>query len=591
MTAPPVGPPKGWTRVLACRTEAMLRNAIFVAVALAGLGVLLWVIIAGDPHQKQQQGNSVSLADYGSFAGTTISLSHSEQPLASTVDAWLGIDYATQPIGDKRFRPVSRPSAFNGVRSATSYGKVCIQDPAVQSADIQDEACLNFNVFRTKDVPLDEKLPVLVWIHGGSFCTGGWRSYDGPSFVAASESPVMVVTFHYRLNSLGSLPSTLFEEEELLNLGIRDQRFFLEFVQEHIASFGGDPDRVTLGGQSAGAHAVGIQYFHNYGDDAGSKPLFARAIQQSGSVTARAFPNATYPLYAEQMKEYMQDLGCAQKNNSAAMACLRDLDVNRIRDVSTAIYRKYNRPLTWPFQPVQGGPLLEKFGSQSGIDETFFHVPIITSTTTDEGKLFIPSDIQTNKGFIDYLHNLSPTLTKDDLNELQDLYPDPATNSDSPYKDSPRSKQYNRLAAAYSDYAYICPGQETAYRTSRTGVPTWKVRFNTNNNFPPSQGIPHTADAKYAWGATDVQHPDISHVFHGYLASFVTAGDPNTARYPGSPEWPRYYGSDDDIEDVSEDQRQQLVVQPDDTKVEKDKIRAEECLYWRDPDRARRLDK
>ncbi|KAF9769535.1 hypothetical protein IL306_013044, partial [Fusarium sp. DS 682] len=233
--------------------------------------------------------------------------------------------------------------------------------------------------------------------------------------------------------------------------------------------------------------------------------------------------------------------------------------------------------------PVHGGPLFEKPGSRSGYDGTFFHVPTIISTVNDEAKYYTPGDLETNKEFLDYLHNISPALTKKDLRELSALYPDPAKHKDSPFVNSPNSTQYDRISAAWSDYAYICPGQETAYRVSTAGVPTWKARFNTNNSFPAWQGIPHTADTAFTWDEPTTEYPEISHIYHGYLASFVTTGDPNHHRYPGSPKWPAYKGQDE--------WPLQIVIQPKHTKVEKDKIRKEACLWWRDPERAPRLNK
>lgn len=271
----------------------MLRASVIAAAALQAA-------LALASCQKCQ--NPVTLQGYGSFCGTEVRSTLRGDDLPAAVDAWLGIDYATQPVGEKRFTEVGAPAAFEGVKKADKYGKLCVQKDSEPDGKPQDEACLNFNVFRTKGVSSSEKLPVLVWIHGGSFNNGGYTSFDGAAFAASSAQPIIVVNFHYRLNSLGFLPSALFEEEGLLNLGLRDQHFFLQFVQEHIASFGGDPNAVTIGGRSAGAHSVGIHYFHNYGEDA-DKPLFARAIHLSGSATSRAFPNATYPLYVKQMDE------------------------------------------------------------------------------------------------------------------------------------------------------------------------------------------------------------------------------------------------------------------------------------------------
>jgi acetylcholinesterase len=114
-------------------------------------------------------------------------------------------------------------------------------------------------------------------------------------------------------------------------------------------------------------------------------------------------------------------------------------------------------------------------------------------------------------------------------------------------------------------------------------VPTWKLRFNTPNFWPAWQGIPHTSDTKYTWDEPTTQYPEISHVYHAYLSSFVATGDPNRYRYKGSPKWPQYEGGNDEP--------LQLVVQPNNTKVETDSIRREACLFWRSPERATKLNK
>jgi acetylcholinesterase len=112
--------------------------------------------------------NSVTLPGYGSFVGTSINQTLTKKALPATVDAWLGIDYASQPVGDGRFAPAGPPAAFEGTKNATKYGLSCIQDPADHSYD-QSEACLSMNVFRPQNVSLDDNLPVLIWIHGVSW--------------------------------------------------------------------------------------------------------------------------------------------------------------------------------------------------------------------------------------------------------------------------------------------------------------------------------------------------------------------------------------------------------------------------------------
>jgi acetylcholinesterase len=314
-------------------------------------------------------------------------------------------------------------------------------------------------------------------------------------------------------------------------------------------------------------------------------------VYQSGSVTSRAFPNTTYPLYQTQFAEFFTEVGCdgaLAESNEAALACLRGLPVDEIRRANQAVFSKYDAAITWPFQPVSGGPLFEKPGSQSGYDETFFKVPVITTSSTDEGKGFLPGTLETEEEFIKFTSNTSPALTEEDLALVSSLYPDPATNPDSPFANSPNSTQHNRLSAAWSDYAYICPGQETAYRTHKAGVPVWKLRWNTNNRNPAWRGISHATDATYLWAEPTVEFPEIGRLHHAYIASFVLTGDPNGLRLEGSPEWPAYEPEGYGLESKAP---LQLVVNSDGAVVERDDNRRDACLFWRDPERAGRLNK
>lgn len=363
-------------------------------------------------------------------------------------------------------------------------------------------------------------------------------------------------------------------------MGLLDQHELLIFVQKYISHFGGDPDRVTLGGRSAGGHSVGIHYFHNYTSPYTTpKPLFAQAIMQSGSVTARGFPNASYPLYARQYATYLSVVGC--KDDNSTLSCLRNADIELIKHAGGQAYLDSEYAITWPFQPTSGGPLLETPGSKSGIDGTFYHIPVITTNVPDEAKLYTYGNLTTNEEFLDFISNQLPGLNATDMAAVETLYPDPLTNSASPYINSPNSTQYNRLSAACTDHMYVCPGQETAFRTSSASVPTYKLRFATNNSFPSWQGIPHTADTKYSWAEPKTQYPEVGHVLSSYFVSFVVTGDPNKMRAEGTVEWPVY-------QPVG---AKQLVIESNATRVEEDVIRKEQCAFWRDPERAPRLNR
>jgi acetylcholinesterase len=109
--------------------------------------------------------HEVALPGYGSFVGTAIDQTLTKKPLPETVDAWLGINYASQPVGQARFAPVGPPAQFSGVKNASQYGFSCHQDPLDITYEM-NEACLSMNVYRPQNISSSAKLPVLIWIHG-----------------------------------------------------------------------------------------------------------------------------------------------------------------------------------------------------------------------------------------------------------------------------------------------------------------------------------------------------------------------------------------------------------------------------------------
>jgi acetylcholinesterase len=532
-------------------------------------------------NETPDQSLLISLPGYGKFQGTKMMMDLTKtETFSQSVDAWLNVEYSTQPVGQGRFKPVTWPKPFDGTKDATSNGPACFQN--MYSSLGQSEACLTINVYRPSGIPMDQKLPSLVYLHGGSFVSGSHRSFDGALFVERSTEPLMVVTVQYRLGALGTLPAKFMEEENLLNLGIRDQKMALEFLHKYIGDFGGDKDQITLSGQSAGGHAVGIHLFHNYGEDAG-KPLFSKAAISSGSPTARAFPGVDYPLYQRQVADFMDYLNCPESPTSAALECLQTSEVGDIQFISSSIYNAHNYNITWPWQPVSPGPLFEKRGSTSGEEGTFFKVPLLITSTTDEGKAFAPQDLRTNSEYLRFWETLTPGLTPEDLADLETLYP---TTNSAPGTLGYVSDQFERLSAAYGDYSYICPVQDTAVVFSSASVPVYKARWNTPNFAPTYKGVPHASDASYFNGQLNTQFPEIATLYSAYWASFVVAGDPNTHRAEGSAEWEKYEGAG----------TRQLVVSPpaqggaamEDEGVG---IRMEQCAWWRDPERAKRLNK
>src|SRR5215813_12627894 len=187
--------------------------------------------------------------------------------------SYRGIPYALPPVGDLRWAPPQPHPRWSQLRSATSFGAVCPQD-GVSTGDSED--CLFLNIWAPRDaVGHDKRLPVMVFFHGGFFVfgAGSLPAYDG-SYLAASGN-VVVVTLNYRLGALGFL--TVPELGLTGNYGILDQRMALQWVAENIAAFGGDPTKVTIFGESAGAMSVGLHLFSIPQD----RSLFRAAIMES----------------------------------------------------------------------------------------------------------------------------------------------------------------------------------------------------------------------------------------------------------------------------------------------------------------------
>jgi para-nitrobenzyl esterase len=202
---------------------------------------------------------------------------------SATVHTYRGIPYAAAPVGELRWRAPQRPAPWNGIRDATAFGPDCVQPqeyPELRGAGMSED-CLSVNVWSPAKGPAD-RLPVMVWIHGGGFTygSGSHPSYDG---TALASRGVVVVTLNYRLGLLGFMAHPQLTAESGTrssgNYGLLDQIAALQWVQKNIGAFGGDPNRVTAFGQSAGAHSISSLLVSPL-----SKGLFQQAIMQSVGV-------------------------------------------------------------------------------------------------------------------------------------------------------------------------------------------------------------------------------------------------------------------------------------------------------------------
>lgn len=218
-----------------------------------------------------QAQNPIAHTPLGDLQGTT----------DGAVSAWLGVPYAQPPVGALRFAAPQLVKAWQGVRLATTFGAACIQKPmgSIKSLGPSlDEDCLTLNIW--SPAADGAKRPVMVWIHGGAFLLGSARVYTGAHL--AEQGDIVVVAINYRLGALGfvNFAEALGDERAATNPGLRDQVAALRWVRDNIAAFGGDPDRVTVAGESAGSVSVSLLMHSSE-----AQGLFHGAIMQSGALT------------------------------------------------------------------------------------------------------------------------------------------------------------------------------------------------------------------------------------------------------------------------------------------------------------------
>jgi carboxylesterase type B len=245
-------------------------------LSLVGLTVLFANIdyAGGEWFGSGKQEGVVVETPYGKIAGTSL----------SDVNVYLGIPYAEAPTGRLRFRPPRRKARwFPATYQAMTYAPECLQSTLYYptddiSATTMSEDCLYLNIWQ----PISARetfinryrrplLPVLVWIYGGAFLHGSANrpEYDG-SKLATKGTGSIIVSLNYRLGALGFLVST--EDGLYGNYGLDDQKMAIQWVKENIVYFGGDPDRITLFGESAGAMSIGLHMLdqqHGYSDTSG----------------------------------------------------------------------------------------------------------------------------------------------------------------------------------------------------------------------------------------------------------------------------------------------------------------------------------
>ena len=467
-----------------------------------------------------------------------------------------GIPYAAPPVGPLRWQAPAPATQWPGVRDATRPGLRCIQnarsDPEFGRHASED--CLTLNVWTPP--PSNELKPVMVWIHGGAFINGSSGIYN--SRWLAGRGDMIVVTINYRLGTMGFLAHPgLGPPGAVGNYGLEDQQAALRWVRDNIANFGGDPQKVTIAGESAGGMSVCDHLVAP-----GSEGLFRAAIIESGPCQAQvALPEAQ-----KSSLDYAAQVGCSAA--ASAAQCLRALPPERLQDFPW-YYRIGRDSLSGP---VTGSAALPTDPVAAFGRHDFARVPVLIGSNHDEFTLFVAMQYLQGKRYTaaSYPQLLSETFGAGAAAVAQH-YPLDAYHGDAALA----------YAASVTDGVFACTTSRVAANLAAVG-PVYRYEFNDPDppapdpfhTLPFPVGASHSLELRYLFdigGASPLNPAQevLSDQMIGYWSHFVKTGQPQA---DNQPEWPKL-GSDPAAAKV-------LSLRPDGSRVITNFDQEHQCAFW-----------
>ncbi|KAG9082415.1 hypothetical protein FRC06_005085 [Ceratobasidium sp. 370] len=449
-------------------------------VVLFGLCTLAQGASAAQPGLTSPLGPVVDLG-YAAYAGNSTSPTGQ---VNSSVTFFGGIPYVQPPLGDLRFRAPKdldeRVKSNRTVADARGWGPVCVPQPAVEGSGVED--CLNLNIWKPASATPRSKLPVVAYIHGGGFFFGSSSQFPMYDWVAQDQN----IVANYRLSLFGFLDGTAVRADGTPNAGLLDQRAALLWIKRHISQFGGDPDDVTIAGESAGGASVVLQATAWGGTRA---VPFKRAIAQSIGL---------YPLPLDSEIEGVFNnvtsaAGCPS-SGAAAMTCLRAAPLSTLIKSINNVRSNFLAPtIDGPngFLPDLPSRLISQGKFRRGID-------LIAGHMTNDGAGFAgnPKNINTAADVIAAILNRYRHMTNATLEKVLQLYPAPDILG-SPFVDN-----FDRASTIMQDIILGCMDQHWANATLATGRKNvYAFRFNVPNPIAlaasPWQGVMHASDVYY----------------------------------------------------------------------------------------------
>ncbi|XP_005345683.1 carboxylesterase 1E-like [Microtus ochrogaster] len=489
---------------------------------------------------------------HGKVLGKYVSLEGFTQPVA----VFLGVPFAKPPLGSLRFAPPQPAEPWSFVKNATSYPPMCSQD-AVRGKIVNDlltnrkekidlefsEDCLYLNIYTPANLMKKnrDRLPVMVWIHGGGLVVGGASTYDG--LALSAHENVVVVTIQYRLGIWGFFSTG--DEHSRGNWGHLDQVAALRWIQNNIASFGGDPGSVTIFGESAGSESVSVLVLSPL-----AKNLFHRAISESSVVfTSGLFTKDVSSL----TKKVAVTAGCKTTTSAVIVHCLRQKTEDELIEVTLKMNflkldLQEDTKEHYPFTPtVIDGVVLPKAPEEMLAEKNFNTVPYIVGINKQEFAWilpnlmeFPPTDVKLDKEMVTWLLTKTAyffNIPEDGIPAAIEKY---SLDTDDPVRNR------DLFPELIGDVMFGVPSVivSRSHRDARATTYMYEFQYHPSFLSKPNTVMGDHGDELYSVfgapilrGNASEEETNLSKMVMKFWANFARNGNPNGK---GLPYWPEY---------------------------------------------------
>jgi para-nitrobenzyl esterase len=546
---------------------------------------------------SSSSGSSSSSSSSGAAAVTTSTGTFLPvaSPTNSSVNVFYGIRYAAPPEGSLRWAPPTAPTPPSGTVTAGTPGSPCPQ--AGQTAPSED--CLFLNVWTPANATATSQLPVFLWIHGGALLFGTGASYNPSTIV--QNSNVIVVTINYRLGALGWLvepglvataANTFQNSGDAGDYGLMDQQFAMQWVQTNIAAFGGDPTKVTIGGESAGGLSVTSQLTST----TTAAGLFSAAIIESGGYMLHDVPSQS-KYQSAFGAAFDTALGCTPPSDGE---CLRNASVSAILSAQQSVFGSGG------IAPDTGTRILPSSLNTALTNGAILKVPVLQGTNANEGRLFEPALIPTpnpstpqtvaaaggpanfelsNPNTACASNGVNQVCTyQQEINQFLGHFGFPSSVNDSsfdseiasdyalatfpdPYLANSAPSSDEALSQIFTDLVFACNGLDSNTALSQV-VTVYGYEFD-DPNAPPSggsasasmapndvdgfpSGSEHASELAFifddgAFATLSVDEQKLASAMKTYWGNFIATNNPNSSAVPT---WPAFTSSTTSLQNL-----------------------------------------